>query len=144
DRSPVSFPASDSLALAVSALGRKGTFPSDATEVGDVAPPLGRPDRKNFIAAFSNVGPEIDLTAPGVGILSTFPGGHAPLDGTSMACPAATGAAARILASPAHASILQMSRSQGRSDAMIQLILQAARSLGFGPMFEGQGQILLR
>ena len=52
-RSPVSFPASDSLALAVSATGREGTFPRDAVEALDVAPPRGT-DRKNFIAAFSN------------------------------------------------------------------------------------------
>ena len=33
-RSPVSFPASDPLAIAVSAMGRKGTFPKDSTEAG--------------------------------------------------------------------------------------------------------------
>jgi subtilisin family serine protease len=50
-RQPVSFPATDSLALAVSALGRQGTFPDGTTELGDVAPPFGK-DKKNFIAAF--------------------------------------------------------------------------------------------
>src|SRR5262249_19413030 len=39
DRSPVSFPATDSLALAVSATGRKGTFPTDSIEIGNVASP---------------------------------------------------------------------------------------------------------
>jgi len=143
DRSPVSFPALDSLAIAVSAMGRKGTFPAGVAEFGDVAAPFGKPDKQNFVAAFSNIGPEIDLTGPGVGILSTFPGGHAPLGGTSMACPAVTGAAARLLSAPQHATILAMNRDQARSDAMAQIVLQAGKSLGFGADFEGQGMILL-
>ena len=138
DRAPVSFPAADSLALAVSALGRKGTFPNGTTETGDVASPFGK-DKKNFIAAFSNVGPETDLTGPGVGIISTFPGGYAVLDGTSMACPAETGAAAKLLATKPE--ILKMNPDQARSDALASAVLQAAKSLGFPATFEGQGLI---
>ncbi len=136
DRAPVSFPASYSLALAVSAMGRKGTFPKGTTEAGDVAAPYGK-DRKNFVAAFSNIGPEIDLTGPGVGILSTVPGGYAPMSGTSMACPAVTGLAARLLSK--RMELLKMERRQARSEAIVQAILQAARLLGFGPRYEGQG-----
>jgi subtilisin len=135
-RQPVSFPASDSLALAVSAMGRKGTFPSGVVEAGDVAPPYGK-DKKNFVAAFSNVGVETDLTAPGVGIISTFPGGYALMDGTSMSCPAATGRAASLLA--ASPQILAMPRDQNRSDAIVALILNGAKPLGFGATFEGRG-----
>jgi len=136
DRSPVSFPASDSLCLAVSAMGRKGTFPLGATQAGDVGSPYGT-DKKNFLAAFSNIGSEIDLTAPGVGILSTVPGGYAPMDGTSMACPAACGMAAKVLSAIPH--ILALPRDQSRSDAMARAVLQAAKSLGFGSTYEGQG-----
>jgi subtilisin len=83
-RAPVSFPAADSLALAVSALGRKGTFPAGTTETGDAAAPYGK-DKANFIAAFSNVGPEISLTGPGVGIISTFPNNkYAVMDGSDQ------------------------------------------------------------
>jgi subtilisin family serine protease len=137
DRSPVSFPASDSLSVAVSATGRKGTFPRGTTDRGDVKAPYGT-DRNAFIAAFSNVGPEIDVTGPGVGVLSTVPGGaYAPMSGTSMACPSVTGAAARLLA--ARPDILAMPRDQARSDAITQALLQSARPLGFGPTYEGQG-----
>jgi subtilisin family serine protease len=136
ERQPVSFPASYSLSLAVSAMGRKGTFPSGTTQGGDVASPYGK-DRKNFVAAFSNVGPELDLTAPGVGVISTWPGGYAALDGTSMACPAATGAAAAILS--AHAELLGLPRDSNRSEALARAVLGRARPLGFGSLYEGQG-----
>lgn len=137
DRSPVAFPASSSLSIAVSAMGRKGTFPSGTPEAGEVAKPFGDPDGKNFMAAFSNIGPEIDLTGPGVGMISTFPGGYAPLYGTSMACPAVTGMAAKLLAPLPQ--VLSMSRDAARSDAMAKVILQSARSLGFSAIFEGRG-----
>ena len=133
---PVSFPASDSMSIAISAMGRKGTFPADATETGDVAPPYGK-DKKNFVAGFSNIGPEIDLIGPGVGILSTVPGGYAPMSGTSMSCPAVTGLAARLLS--ARKDILGMKRNQARSDAMAHALLTSTVLLGFGAKYEGQG-----
>lgn len=137
-RSAVSFPASDPLAIAVSAMGRKGTFPKDSTENGDIAAPYGK-DRNDFVAAFSNIGLELDLIGPGVGVLSTVLGGYAPMSGTSMACPAVTGFAAKMLSMPGHTNILNMPRDQARSDAMAQALLQAAESLGFGPTYEGKG-----
>ena len=137
-RAPVNYPAADPRAIAVSAMGRVGTFPAGAVQTGDVAAPYGT-DKKNFIADFSNIGPEIALTSPGVGIVSTVPGGYAVMDGTSMACPAITGAAARLLSMPANASILAMPRGQARSDAMARILLQCAQRLGFGVEYEGQG-----
>jgi subtilisin len=138
-RQSVSFPASDPRSIAVSALGRKSALPRTAVEQGDVQfPPTGS-DKQNFIAGFSNVGPEIALTGPGVGVISTVPGGYAIMSGTSMACPAVTGAAARLLSKPANASILKMPRSQDRSDAMAQALLKSAKLLGFGSIYEGRG-----
>lgn len=134
-RGPVSFPASEDMALAVSAFGRKGTFPTSSTEGDDVAAPFGT-DKKNFIAEFSNIGPQVDLTGPGVGIMSTVPGGYAEISGTSMACPAVTGAAARALAG---SSIIKMKRDANRSAAIVKAVLATAKSLGFGPNFEGHG-----
>jgi len=138
DRGPVSFPGADPLVIAVTALGRKGTFPSGTVEAGDVVAPFGT-DKKNYIASFSNVGPEVHLTAPGDGIISTFPGNrYAIMDGTSMASPAAAGAAARVLAG---SPVLSQPRDQARSDAMAEIVLKAAKKLGFAATLEGQGLI---
>jgi len=137
-RAPVSYPGADQLAIAVSAMGRKGTFPGDSAHRTEVMAPLGR-DKKNFVAAFSNIGAEIDLTGPGVAIVSTVPGGYVAFDGTSMACPAATGAAAALLAR--NPSILRMPRGPARSDAMAQIVFAAARELGFGAIYEGRGML---
>ena len=134
DRSPVSFPAAEDMALAVSAIGRKGTFPTGAAAADEVAAPFGK-DQKDFIALFSNIGTQIDLTGPGVAIMSTVPGSYAEISGTSMACPAATGAAARALSS----KVLKMKRNAKRSEAMVKEVLGSARSLGFDPPFEGHG-----
>lgn len=137
-RQPVSFPAADSLALAVTAMGRKGTFPDDTTQFGEIDKPLGK-DKKNFIAHFSNIGSEVDLTGPGVGVISTVPGNkYAVMDGTSMACPAATGAAAKLLAGN---PVMSLPRDQARSDAMAKIVFDAAKSLGFPSTLQGQGLI---
>ncbi|MEO5680018.1 MAG: S8 family serine peptidase, partial [Acidimicrobiales bacterium] len=137
-RQPVSFPANLGSAVAVSAMGRKGTFPTSAAETEDVASPYGT-DKKNFVATFSNIGPEIDLTGPGVAIISTVPTGYTEISGTSMACPAATGAAARVVAAP---GVRPKKRDASRSDAMVKAILAAAGPLGFGPTFEGHGLVV--
>jgi subtilisin len=134
DRSDVSFPANLDSAVAVSAMGRKGTFPAGVAEADDVAPPYGT-DKKDFIASFSNVGPAIDLTGPGVAIMSTYPNGYAEISGTSMACPAVTGAAARVLTP----NILRKKRNAARSAAIVKALLASAKSLGFQPPFEGHG-----
>ena len=135
DRAPVSFPATDGMAIAVSALGRKGTFPASSAEADDIAAPYGT-DKADFIASFSNVGPEIDLTGPGVGIMSTFPNGYAEISGTSMACPAVTGAAARVLAA---SGVLKTKRDATRSAGIVTALLASAHSLGFQAQFEGHG-----
>ena len=64
-RGPVAFPANLADVVAVSALGRTGTFPASAGGAAERRGPYGN-DGADFVAAFSNVG-AIDVTAPGVG-----------------------------------------------------------------------------
>ncbi len=79
-------------ASAGNSYARQLSYPAGYNGVENVAA-SGQNDTK---ADFSNWGPWIDITAPGVGILSTVPGGYATMDGTSMACPLAAGVAAWV------------------------------------------------
>ncbi len=138
DRQPVSFPAAFSICQAVSAMGRKGEFPKDTEPYGAIASPYGK-DKKNFLASFSNIGSATDLTGPGVGVISTVPAGFGVMSGTSMATPAETGAAARLLAT--QKNVLSMPRDQNRAGAMITALAGACKRLGFGAIYEGKGMI---
>lgn len=68
-------------------------------------------DQSDKIASFSNTGGSIDVSAPGVGILSSVPGEkYAALHGTSMAAPYVSGVAAMILVDDPTRSIEEIER----------------------------------
>jgi subtilisin len=139
-RQPVSFPATFTQALGVSALGRKRTYPRTSAASLYEERPFGS-DKLEYIAAFSNFGPQIDFTGPGVDIISTVPKGrYAAMSGTSMACPAVTGCAARLLSS--REDILGMSTVQARAEAIAKTLAAAAQRRGFVSQdFEGYGML---
>jgi subtilisin len=137
DRSPVSYPAAFPECTAVSAMGRRGSFPSESGGTADVAKPRGTSNGDDFVAAFSNFGPQIDVTGPGVEIVSTLPGGHyGPMSGTSMATPAVAGFAAHLLSS---SPAIQNAQGADRSRQLKDLLYSKAKPAGFGRDYEGFG-----
>lgn len=58
---------------------------------------VGAIDRTGTPAAFSSRGPQVDVAAPGVGIIAAWGTGYAAASGTSMATPHVAGALAVIL-----------------------------------------------
>jgi len=91
-------------AVVVAAAGNKDTsrleYPAAYPDVIAVAA-TNRDDRR---AWFSNYGDWVDVAAPGVGILSTVPGGYSAWDGTSMASPHVA-ALAGLLASQGRSAV---------------------------------------
>jgi subtilisin len=136
-RAPVCFPAAYPESIAVSAMGRRGTFPKESIGSGEIAKPSGGVRNSDFVASFSNVGSQIDTTGPGVEIVSTLPKGkYGPMSGTSMAAPAVAGFAAYLLS--ADTSLLN-ARGASRSRQLKDALYSTCKPAGFGRKFEGFG-----
>lgn len=138
-RKPVSYPAAYPDAVAVSAMGVVTDLPPDVLDRNSAQrPPFSTADPNEFIADFSNVGPEIGVTGPGVGVLSTLPSSsHGPMSGTSMATPVVAGCTAALLS--VDTTIFHMTRDRTRGTALRNLLQRTTAARGFGGVYEGFG-----
>ncbi len=76
------------------------------------APSCRTGERDDYFASFSNFGPDVDIAAPGVCILSTWKGGaYNTISGTSMATPHVTGVAALYIATHPGATPAQVKQA---------------------------------
>ena len=135
----VKYPASSPQTLAVAAIGdttelQPNTWDSTTVQAGLVAAD------GVFSPTFTCHGPQINVCAPGVGIVSTVPGGlFEPQSGTSMAAPHITGMAALLLA---HHPILHNQfpqRDANRVNATFSLLQSVATPYLFGAERTGTG-----
>jgi len=122
---PPAFPAMLPAVMAVAAVGRLGEFPAESSHVLSVIPQLIGGDGV-FAASFSAVVPQVAVSAPGVAVVSTVPGGgYAPADGTSVAAAHVTGLAALVLA---HHPLFRDGPFRGRSEQRVQALFELIRA----------------
>ena len=135
---PVMFPAAYPEVIAVAAIGKTGSFPANSPHAAHIGTHRAG---EYFSAAFTCFGPEIDVAAPGVAVISAVPSdanaSYAANDGTSMASPYVAGFAARLLATSA--ALQSLPRDQSRVAAMKTALLQTCVDVGLPSAFQGSG-----
>jgi thermitase len=122
--------ASNRGTLLIAAAGNDGDatleYPAAYPEVVSVA----ANDRTGARASFSNANSDVEVSAPGVAILSTVRGGgYASFSGTSMATPHAAGLAAEIWS---HNPTFTAAQVRSRLDSAVDDLGPAGRDTSFG------------
>jgi hypothetical protein len=134
DGGPVQFPACSPQVLAIGAIGRSGTFPDDGLESTESNPQsdlLLAAGSGLFVPSFSCMGPEVDLCAPGVAVISCqSPDGYAACSGTSVAAPHVAALAALVLAYRGDFQTHFARRDARRVERLFQVLKEAAQPLG--------------
>ena len=126
----VLFPACSPHILAVGAIGQIGSYPEDspqALQAAAAVPVAGG----LFVPPFSCRGPELDLSAPGVAIITCqSPDGYAICDGSSLAAAHVTALAALILAHHSDFKGSFARRDFQRVERLFQILKDTAQSIG--------------
>ena len=118
-------------ALVVCAAGNAGTVAPDYPSAYPDCLSVAASDSLDRLAHWSNRGPTVDITAPGVDIWSTCidGGGYCGMSGTSMAAPVVAGAAALVFSSgvrsPAGISWRLRSRAMVRDQLPARRLIDA-------------------
>ena len=125
---PVSYPAAHQNCIAVTALGRAGSYPADPDFLRFESRERSAVDADVYLASFSNFGPQVQFAAAGHAIVSTFPDDQWWFDsGTSMASPFVAGVLARLLSNAPE--VRDRFGDADRSAAMLQLLISRANAL---------------
>ncbi|GLW64054.1 hypothetical protein Arub01_22980 [Actinomadura rubrobrunea] len=131
DGGAVTFPGTLPTVLTVAAIGKTGTFPPSSAHAAEVAGP--RTVEGYFSPRFTCRGPEVDLCAPGVAVLSVAPpDGYAVRDGSSLAAAHVTGLAALALAHHGDFRNGFGRRDAARVDHLFRLIKSSCMPLDLG------------
>jgi subtilisin family serine protease len=137
----VQFPAMLSSVMAVGAIGHTAAMPADSMSANTLAANFAAPDGF-FSPSFTCFGPSIDFAAPGVGVISTYPGnGLKALDGTSMATPHLAGLAALYLEHDP--GLRSAARNAARTDLLFDMLRQRSSRLPFAADRVGNGMPML-
>ena len=139
----VKYPASSPNTLAVAAVGNTESTPRQSWGNTQIVADSLAPDG-TFAAQFSCHGPQINVCAPGVAIVSTMPSNaFGADDGTSMAAPHVTGLAALLLAHSRFFREQFAARDANRVTALFAMLRNMCRSFGFANGRSGDGMPML-